>query len=345
MSTRCALPSRSATAALALTLLLPAAAVAQETTSESEWPTTDQLRQSLQQIGYAFEFDASNMAAAPEWVDSLPAVWTLVEPSVVDDAMPDGDAYDALTLRLIDVAGQPAQLLFGATSSDQADGELGAINSVLMEVAARLPEDAGIDAAVWFINNVWQSDAGREATALPCLVAEFDGGATVVWRGADGEGLESFFGTVAHVGGDWSEIEQCRSLQEQVVAGAAQDPAAGEPAAASSTGESSAPSVDFSVPPEEAVALIEAGEHTIVDVRTPEEFEQAHIVGAVNIPVESPDFAERIAELDPDEPYLLYCRTGRRSDLAAQQMAAAGFTDITDAAGLADLARAGAPVE
>jgi rhodanese-related sulfurtransferase len=93
------------------------------------------------------------------------------------------------------------------------------------------------------------------------------------------------------------------------------------------------------------VAILEAGTHTIIDVRTPQEYEQAHIVGALNIDVEAPDFGERIAELDPDEPYLLYCRSGRRSDLAAQQMAAAGFTDITDAAGLADLARAGAPVE
>jgi phage shock protein E len=93
------------------------------------------------------------------------------------------------------------------------------------------------------------------------------------------------------------------------------------------------------------VAIIEAGTHTIIDVRTPQEYEQAHIVGALNIDVEAPDFAERIAELDPDEPYLLYCRSGRRSDLAAQQLAAAGFADITDAAGLADLARAGAPVE
>ncbi len=69
------------------------------------------------------------------------------------------------------------------------------------------------------------------------------------------------------------------------------------------------------------------------------------MVGAVNIDVEAPDFAERIAVLEPSQPYVVYCRSGRRSDLAAQQMAAAGFTDIADAGGLADLARAGAPIE
>jgi len=323
---------------MALTLLLPAAAVAQDATVESDWPTTDELRLSLQQIGYEFEFDAGNMAASPEWAASLPAVWNLVEPVVVDDAMPEEGAYETLTLRLVDVAGQPAQLLFGATSADGADGELEAINSVLMEVAARLPADAGLDAAVWFMNNVWQQGAGREVTSLPCLVEEFDGGAMVVWRGGDGEGLESFFGTIAHVGPDWSEVQQCQALQEGVI----EDPAAAPPAEEE---EAAAETVDYSVPPEEAVALIEAGEHTIIDVRTPGEYEQAHVAGAININVEGPDFAERIAELDPDEPYLVYCRSGRRSDLAAQQMAAAGFTDITDAAGLADLARAGAPVE
>ena len=93
----------------------------------------------------------------------------------------------------------------------------------------------------------------------------------------------------------------------------------------------------------DAVEMLDS--RTVIDVRTPAEYEQGHVVGAININVESPDFGDQIAELDKDEPYLLYCRSGRRSDIAADEMAEAGFTDIADAGGIADLANAGAPIE
>lgn len=101
----------------------------------------------------------------------------------------------------------------------------------------------------------------------------------------------------------------------------------------------------YTVTADEAADMIEAGEWVVIDVRRPDEFEASRVVGAVNINVEAPDFDERIAELDPDQPYLVYCRTGRRSAIAAEQMQAAGFGDIADAGGLPDLARAGAPIE
>ena len=93
----------------------------------------------------------------------------------------------------------------------------------------------------------------------------------------------------------------------------------------------------------EAVEMLEA--RTVVDVRTPAEYAAGHVAGAVNIDVEASDFAERVAELDPEAPYLLYCRSGRRSAIAAEIMAEAGFTDIIDAGGLEPLAEAGAPIE
>ena len=52
-----------------------------------------------------------------------------------------------------------------------------------------------------------------------------------------------------------------------------------------------------------------------------------------------------IAELDAEALYLVYCRSGNRSAQAASQMEDAGFVDIADGGGLADLAAAGAPVE
>jgi rhodanese-related sulfurtransferase len=86
-------------------------------------------------------------------------------------------------------------------------------------------------------------------------------------------------------------------------------------------------------------------ERTVIDVRTPAEYAAGHVAGAVNIDVEASDFAERISTLDPKGDYLVYCRSGRRSALAADAMAKAGFTDIIDAGGLDGLAAAGAPIE
>ena len=67
---------------------------------------------------------------------------------------------------------------------------------------------------------------------------------------------------------------------------------------------------------------------TIVDVRTPEEYAQGHIEGAVNIPVEYPDFMDRVGELDPAGTYAVYCRSGNRSQAAVAGMSDAGINGI-----------------
>ncbi|WP_291333336.1 rhodanese-like domain-containing protein [Desulfovibrio sp.] len=57
------------------------------------------------------------------------------------------------------------------------------------------------------------------------------------------------------------------------------------------------------------------GKHLLViDVRTAEELGQGHIPGAINIPIE--DLAQRSAEIPPNVPTLLVCRTGRRAEAA-----------------------------
>ena len=99
----------------------------------------------------------------------------------------------------------------------------------------------------------------------------------------------------------------------------------------------------YTVTAEEAVEMLD--ERTVIDVRTPAEYDQAHIVGAVNIDVDGADFADQIAELDAKEPYLLYCNSGNRSAVAAGQMEDIGIEDIADAGGIVDLARAEAPIE
>jgi rhodanese-related sulfurtransferase len=105
----------------------------------------------------------------------------------------------------------------------------------------------------------------------------------------------------------------------------------------------SSPAAVQTVDGTKAVGMLES--RTIIDVRTPAEFAAGHVAGALNIDVEAGDFAEKIATLDKEAPYLLYCRSGRRSAIAAEEMAKAGFTDIVDGGGMADLVAAGAPTE
>ena len=76
----------------------------------------------------------------------------------------------------------------------------------------------------------------------------------------------------------------------------------------------------------------------LIDVRTPEEFDTGHLVGALNLPVELPAFPDQVAALDPDAEYLVYCRSGRRADLAVAYMTELGL----DARNLGSVAEAAA---
>ncbi len=66
----------------------------------------------------------------------------------------------------------------------------------------------------------------------------------------------------------------------------------------------------------------------VLDVRTAEEFDEGRLEGAVMIDFYRDDFGEQIAQLDPDVPYLLYCRSGSRSGQAAMLMQDLGFNDV-----------------
>ncbi len=66
----------------------------------------------------------------------------------------------------------------------------------------------------------------------------------------------------------------------------------------------------------------------ILDVRTPREFSEGHLDGAVNLDVQSPDFEKGLRALDPNKSYLVYCRTGNRSRRAVLAMDALGFRSI-----------------
>ena len=83
---------------------------------------------------------------------------------------------------------------------------------------------------------------------------------------------------------------------------------------------------------------------TVIDVRSAQEYAQGHLANSVNISVESDQFSQQIANLDKEKEYALYCRSGRRSTVAADQMAKAGFKTITNfnQGGFTDLANLGA---
>jgi phage shock protein E len=71
----------------------------------------------------------------------------------------------------------------------------------------------------------------------------------------------------------------------------------------------------------------------ILDVRTPEEFNEGHIEGAVMIDFYRDDFSTQLAELDPDVPYVLYCRSGNRSGQTTAIMEELGFQSVQDVDG------------
>jgi len=72
-------------------------------------------------------------------------------------------------------------------------------------------------------------------------------------------------------------------------------------------------------------------ELTILDVRQPNEYESGHISGSKLIPL--PDLTERIHEIDPKKPTVVYCGIGGRSRIAAQMLAGNGFENVYNISG------------
>lgn len=72
----------------------------------------------------------------------------------------------------------------------------------------------------------------------------------------------------------------------------------------------------------------------ILDVRTLAEFEEEHIIGAVNIDFHRDDFVEQIGKLDRKKGYLVHCHSGRRSAQAVEMMRELGFTRVWNVRGL-----------
>ena len=88
---------------------------------------------------------------------------------------------------------------------------------------------------------------------------------------------------------------------------------------------------------EEAKQIMDSEEgYIILDVRTQEEYDQGHIPGAILIPdTEIKDKAEEVLT-DKEQLILVYCRSGRRSKLAAEALVELGYTNIKEFGGIID---------
>ena len=82
-----------------------------------------------------------------------------------------------------------------------------------------------------------------------------------------------------------------------------------------------------------AEALKATPNATIIDVRTPEEFQGGHLEDAVNFNVLGPDFQAQVSKLDKTQPVFVYCKVGGRSADAVEKMKSMGFTTIYDMKG------------
>ena len=87
----------------------------------------------------------------------------------------------------------------------------------------------------------------------------------------------------------------------------------------------------------EAKALMDSESgYIIIDARTQEEYDQGHIPGAILIP--EYEIADRAEKELPDKKQLIlvYCRSGRRSKIAAEELVKLGYTNVKEFGGIID---------
>ena len=103
------------------------------------------------------------------------------------------------------------------------------------------------------------------------------------------------------------------------------------------TAETVQEAVFVSITAEEAKEIMDTGDgFVILDVRTQEEYDEGHVPGAILIP--NTEIENRAEEELPDNAQLIlvYCRSGRRSKLAAQILADLGYTNVKEFGGIID---------
>ena len=88
---------------------------------------------------------------------------------------------------------------------------------------------------------------------------------------------------------------------------------------------------------EEAKQIMDSEEgYIILDVRTQEEYDEGHIPGAILIPNTEVEARAEEEMPDKDQLILVYCRSGRRSKIAAEALVELGYTNIKEFGGIID---------
>ena len=103
-------------------------------------------------------------------------------------------------------------------------------------------------------------------------------------------------------------------------------------------GESKNPTPQYTqISAEKAKELMETEkDYIILDARTQEEFDEGHIDGAIMIPEYEVSARAEKELTDKDQLILVYCRSGRRSKIAAQALADLGYTNVKEFGGIID---------
>lgn len=93
----------------------------------------------------------------------------------------------------------------------------------------------------------------------------------------------------------------------------------------------------YQIPQDEAKKIMdEESDYVIVDAREQSEYDEGHIKGAIVIPYT--EIEQKAEEMLPDKEQLIlvYCRSGRRSKIAAQSLANMGYTNVKEFGGIID---------
>jgi rhodanese-related sulfurtransferase len=98
------------------------------------------------------------------------------------------------------------------------------------------------------------------------------------------------------------------------------------------------------VDPATASDYLDESGTVLLDIRTPGEFAEARLDGAVNIDFYEADFADQIDALDKDTTYVVYCRSDNRSGQAMDLFRELGFTEVYEIdGGIVNWIQAGLP--
>jgi rhodanese-related sulfurtransferase len=88
------------------------------------------------------------------------------------------------------------------------------------------------------------------------------------------------------------------------------------------------PTIAKDIDVKEFALKAKSGEYFLLDVRTPEEYAEAHLSGATLMNIYDVEFENQLSTLDKNVPVLVYCRSGGRSGKAMQMMREKGFSEV-----------------